>query len=182
MTHVATKSEEQAQNADTILNIAISRTNSWTNSLKKNLKHAVHVGSRTFGRVILRHLHVCVAPHDLVPRGETGSCLIKPIIQGPKGAAFPRGTASICYFIGRYGTIVLNKGDKGGREGMSSYVRDNYFAVVEKGVGDSSRWVEDSNFKVSIALVLNVVVWELTCAYCGVFQCFYHHVSRPQRL
>ena len=87
-------------------------------------------------------------------RGETGTSLIKPVIQGPKGAKFSPGTASISYFLGRYATMVLNKGDKGGVEGMDSFVRDNYFPVVQKVEGGSERWVADYNFQVRVQIAV----------------------------
>ncbi|CAN0344319.1 unnamed protein product, partial [Ectocarpus sp. 6 AP-2014] len=85
---------------------------------------------------------------DVVYRGETCPCLIKPVIQGPHGVKFLPGTASISYFVGRYGTMVLNKGNKGGMAGMDSYVRRNFFPVAEKVEGGSTRWVADPNFEI----------------------------------
>lgn len=102
----------------------------------------------------LKHFLATIPPtKTLVDRGDTATCLIKSVIQGPKGATFPSGTASISYFLGRYATLVLNKGDKGGVDGMDSFVRDNYFPVVEKVEGNSKRWVADYNFEVKRVVV-----------------------------
>lgn len=76
-------------------------------------------------------------------RQETGSCLITPVVQGPAGVTFPPGTASISYYVGQYDMLVLTNGEMGGKEGMESYVRDAYFAVV-KADGPGQRWEADN--------------------------------------
>eukprot|EP00752_Nemacystus_decipiens_P005826 g5266.t1 len=85
---------------------------------------------------------------DVTYRESTGKCLIKPVIEGPSGLAFPPGSASVSFFLGRYATLVLNKGDKGGLEGMDSFVRRNYFPVVEVVEGNSKRWAAEYNYEV----------------------------------
>lgn len=77
-------------------------------------------------------------------RQERGACLIMPVVQGPAGATFPPGTASISYYVGRYDLLVLTTGEKGGKEGMESYVRDNYFAVT-RADGADLPWEADSD-------------------------------------
>ena len=62
-----------------------------------------------------------------------------PVIQGPAGVTFSPGTASISYYVGRYDLLVLAKGEKRGKKGMESYVRDNYFAVT-KADGAGQLW------------------------------------------
>eukprot|EP00903_Cladosiphon_okamuranus_P005675 g5638.t1 len=79
-------------------------------------------------------------------RQETGTCLITPVLQGPAGATFAHGTASISYYLGRYDLLVLSMGEKGGKGGMESYIRDTYFAV-EKADGADQQWKADSASK-----------------------------------
>lgn len=77
--------------------------------------------------------------HLIARREDTDTCLIKPAIQVPSGVAFSLGSASISFFLGRYATLVLNKGGKGGLGGTNNHVRRNYFPVVEVVEGDSER-------------------------------------------
>lgn len=80
-------------------------------------------------------------------RGGTGPCLIKRVIQGPRGSTFPAGTASISYFVGRYGLLAMTEGEQGGPKGMERYVRETYFPVV-KAHGSKTGWKADGDFAV----------------------------------
>lgn len=43
--------------------------------------------------------------------------------------------------------FTLTEGEKGGKEGMESYIRDKYFPVV-KADGSNTRWKADGDFAV----------------------------------
>lgn len=53
--------------------------------------------------------------------------------------------------MGRYATLVLNKGDKGGLKGMDHFVRCTYFPVVEVVEGNSKHWAAEYNYEVRTA-------------------------------
>ncbi|CAB1118430.1 unnamed protein product [Ectocarpus sp. CCAP 1310/34] len=80
-------------------------------------------------------------------RGESGTCLIDPVIEGPSGVTFASGTASIRYFVSTYDVLAQTNGEKGGRTGMQRYIGEMYFPVV-KGDGPHDRWEADGNFAV----------------------------------
>lgn len=94
------------------------------------------------------HIDGYITCRALACRQKTGTCLIKCIIQGPVGATFPPGTASISYYVGRYDMLMLTNGERGGKEGMEAYVRDTFFAVV-KADGPEQQWEADGDSTVS---------------------------------
>ena len=86
-------------------------------------------------------------PVSLAYRGESGTCLIDPVIEGPGGVVFAPGTASVRYFVSTYDVLVQTKGEKGGKAGMERCVRETYFPVV-KADGPEDRWESGGNFEV----------------------------------
>ncbi|CAM9923873.1 unnamed protein product, partial [Ectocarpus sp. 4 AP-2014] len=92
-------------------------------------------------------------------RGETGTCLMTPVIEGPATASFSSGTAFVSYYLGQYDLLVKTEGEKGGKEGMEKYLCGTYFPVtkvggkryfpVVKDDGPTTRWEETGDFKVT---------------------------------